>query len=441
MQEIINNIKISEIFPFERNARKNDNAVKEVIKSIERVGYRTPIIVDENNIILCGHTRYKAIVKMGWGEVPFVVRHSDLTEEQKKEYRIRDNKTGEIAEWDFEILEADFSSEELIDFGFDQYSTKDEYESEEEKENRVLSDIFIVPPFSILDTRQGYWQDRKRMWKKQIGDNGESREGALVNITKSIDEIKSIGNKYDKEKVKPNSLSNGVSLLDPVLAEVAIKWFGLPCCNTFDCFAGDSVFGYVSTKCGNSFIGIELRQAQVDINNKRVSGMNGKYICDDGRDVLNHIDKESQDLLFSCPPYYDLEVYSDLKNDASNQETYEDFLGILEMAFINAVQCLKQNRFAFIVVGDIRDKKGNYRCFPDDIKRIFKKAGMELYNELILIEMLGTLPQRASKYMTSRKVGKCHQNVLVFYKGRTEEIKNIFPRLEIEGVANESADV
>ena len=71
MQEILNNIKASQIKPYERNARKNDAAVDEVIKSIERVGYRTPIIVDENNVILCGHTRYKAIIKMGWSEIPF----------------------------------------------------------------------------------------------------------------------------------------------------------------------------------------------------------------------------------------------------------------------------------------------------------------------------------------------------------------------------------
>lgn len=122
MQEIINNVNISDIKPFERNARKNDAAVDEVLKSMKRVGYRTPIIVDENNVILCGHTRYKAIKKAGWSKIPFIIRHNDLTEEQKQEYRIRDNKTGEIAEWDFEILEADFTAEELLDFGFENFN-------------------------------------------------------------------------------------------------------------------------------------------------------------------------------------------------------------------------------------------------------------------------------------------------------------------------------
>jgi hypothetical protein len=446
-------LPLDAIEEFQGNLKKRSKKdIELIITSIEKYGFSFPFFIwngTGHNYCLDGHGRIQALSELRRkGEdlpmFPVVyVEAKDEAEAKNKLLRLNSQYGQMTIESVLEFTDGiDMQFEELVlSDGSSIDFIKDSDAEIDDTEHEKLSDVFLVPPFSVLDTRQGYWQERKEVWKKQIGDNGESREGALAFNKKSMVEIKSIGNKYDKEKVKPNSLSNGVSLLDPVLAEVAIKWFGLPCCNTFDCFAGDSVFGYVSTKCGNSFIGIELRQAQVDINNKRVTGMNGKYICDDGRNVLNHIDKESQDLLFSCPPYYDLEVYSDLENDASNQETYEDFFGILEMAFTNAVQCLRQNRFAFIVVGDIRDKNGNYRCFPDDIKRIFKKAGMELYNELILIEMLGTLPQRASKYMISRKVGKCHQNVLVFYKGRTEEIKNIFPKLEIEGVANESADV
>lgn len=119
IKKIIENIKISSIIPFERNPRRNEEAVDEVAKSIKKLGYRTPIIIDENNIILAGHTRYKSIKKLGWAEVPFVVQYCDLTEEQKNEYRIRDNKTAEIAEWDFDILEEDFTPAELVEFGFD----------------------------------------------------------------------------------------------------------------------------------------------------------------------------------------------------------------------------------------------------------------------------------------------------------------------------------
>ncbi len=97
--------------------------------------------------------------------------------------------------------------------------------------------------------------------------------------------------------------------------------------------------------------------------------MNARYICDDGQNVAQHFEPESQDLLFSCPPYFDLEKYSDLPNDASNQGSYEDFIKILENAFTGAVSCLKENRFAAICVGDVRDKNtGFYYDFCGDIK-------------------------------------------------------------------------
>ena len=94
--------------------------------------------------------------------------------------------------------------------------------------------------------------------------------------------------------------------------------------NIFDCFAGDSVFGFVSDYIGNTFIGIELRQEQVDLNNERLHSKKSKYICDDALNVLDHIKPQTQDLLFSCPPYFDLEIYSDLPNDASNQNNYRE---------------------------------------------------------------------------------------------------------------------
>jgi DNA modification methylase len=160
--------------------------------------------------------------------------------------------------------------------------------------------------------------------------------------------------------------------------------------------------------------------------------MSAKYICDDGQNVCKYIAKNSQDLLFSCPPYYDIEVYSDDPRDASNQHSYSDFIKILDNAFSSALQCLRDDRFACIVVGDIRDGNGYYRNFTNDIIRLFKRNGLGLYNELIIVEPIGTLPQRVGRYMRSRKVGKCHQNVLVFYKGNTNNIKNNFKEILYE---------
>ncbi len=111
-------VQLADLIPHARNPRKNDGAVDAVSKSINETGYITPIIIDEKNEILCGHTRAKSLKKLGHSEVD-VLKVTGLTDEQKKRYRILDNKTGEVAEWDFEILQEDFKLEELVDLGFD----------------------------------------------------------------------------------------------------------------------------------------------------------------------------------------------------------------------------------------------------------------------------------------------------------------------------------
>jgi len=327
---------------------------------------------------------------------------------------------------DAELLETLRLVDDEVDLGiFDD----DNYN--EENTPGSLVDKFIVPPFSILDTRQGYWQERKRYWRGLIGDNGESREKKLY---------KGGGRKGGvTAKLHDFNANNGVSLLDPVLAEIMNNWFCTPGGKTYDPFAGDTVFGYVSNYLGHTFTGIELRKNQADLNNLRLANTKSKYICDDGQNILKHIKKNSQDMLFSCPPYYNLEVYSDLKEDASNQKNYADFMKIISRAFTDSIECLKTDRFAVITIGDIRNKVGFYRRFADDVKDIFKAAGVLLYNELILVEPIGTTALRAGNAMKSRKVAKTHQNILVFFKGDPKKIKDLFPIIEVK--IDESTDV
>ena len=111
-------LKLSEIIPYDNNPRRNEGAVDAVVESIKQCGYCSPILVDENNIILAGHTRFKALKKLGWKGAEVVVR-SGLTDEQKRKYRLLDNKTNEFATWDIDKLDAEL---EGLDFGgFDFY--------------------------------------------------------------------------------------------------------------------------------------------------------------------------------------------------------------------------------------------------------------------------------------------------------------------------------
>ncbi len=111
-------LKLSEIVPYENNARKNDKAVKDVAESIKQCGYIAPIIVDENNVILAGHTRYKALKKLGYKEIT-VRKILGLTDEQKRKYRLLDNKTNELADWDFEKLKDEINGLDFSEFDID----------------------------------------------------------------------------------------------------------------------------------------------------------------------------------------------------------------------------------------------------------------------------------------------------------------------------------
>ena len=113
-------LKIDEVIPYENNPRNNDEAVAYVVESIKQCGYCSPIIIDEDNVILCGHTRLKALKQLGYKEVE-CVRKSGMTDEQKKKYRILDNKTAEVAEWNFDLLEEELKDLDFgdFDFGFD----------------------------------------------------------------------------------------------------------------------------------------------------------------------------------------------------------------------------------------------------------------------------------------------------------------------------------
>lgn len=123
------------------------------------------------------------------------------------------------------------------------------------------------------------------------------------------------------------------------------------------------------------------------------------------------------DFLFTCPPYADLEVYSEDPRDISTME-YSDFLATYRQIIEASLSMLKKDRFACVVVGDVRDGNGIYRNFVSDTITAFQDAGAALYNEAILVTQLGSLPIRAGyPFESSRKLGKTHQNVLVFIKG------------------------
>lgn len=422
------NRNLAELTPYAGNAKKHDSTqIVNVAESIRQFGFVQPIVIDRDGVIVIGHCRALAAKKLGMKDVPCVCV-DDLTPEQVNALRIVDNKSNE-SPWDFDILPDKLADIDLSDFYFD-FGIEDEEEQSEteysadDTEHKSLVDRFIVPPFSILDTRQGYWQDRKRQWK----DLGIASEiGRNKNLIGAPD-------KSDYMKTGCNGVAPQTSIFDPVLCELVCKWFCTDGGKIYDCFAGGSVRGIVASKLGYDYHGIDLRKEQIDANiaNAKEIGVCPNWYCDDSLNADKYITDESCDLVFSCPPYADLEVYSDDPRDISNMD-YDGFCKVYANIIAIACRKLKQDRFAVFVVGDVRDKKGFYRNFVDYTKRCFNDNGLLTYNELILIEQSGTGAMRANKQFGSlRKVIKTHQNVLVFYKGNPKNIKANYLEIEID---------
>ncbi len=155
-------VSIDELTPYVKNPRKNDEAVKYVAESIKHFGFKVPIIIDANNVVVCGHTRVKAAKKLGLKSVPCVVA-DDLSEEQIKAFRLADNKVSEKAEWDFDLLDEeidDIFDIDMGDFGFefDESAFDDTTETEEKKSDRLRTDEAYNLPYVDLGRTEGFYQ-------------------------------------------------------------------------------------------------------------------------------------------------------------------------------------------------------------------------------------------------------------------------------------------
>ena len=275
------------------------------------------------------------------------------------------------------------------------------------EKNALLRDKFIEPPFSVLDTKTSQWQNRKRAWK-QLGIQSEMGRDVKV-----IDN--SFAEKYGRKDMPE------ASIFDPALCELMYHWFCVDGGNILDPFAGGSVRGIVANYLGYNYTGIELRQEQVDSNRVQAADIvdierQPQWYFGDSDSVLDSEWNIRFDFIFSCPPYFDLEKYSDDENDLSTMDPLA-FETKYQSIITKSVALLKPGCLACFVVGDVRDKKGYYRGLPDMTRRCFENAGAMFYNDCVLLQPLGTAMLRANRQFTAGlKVVKVHENVLVFKK-------------------------
>lgn len=308
-------------------------------------------------------------------------------------------------------------------------------EKEKAKEDRdrksiILRDKFIEPPFSVLDSKNGNWQRRKQEWmalgiKGELGRTsdevelkGGKQQGKGKKLTQAIP-LKIYGSMdeyYSKESQELNT-----SVFDPALTELMYAWFCPKKGSILDPFAGGSVRGIVANYLNFKYTGIDLSKKQIEANRKQgieILKKNNQpiWLHGDSDTVLQKRFEQKFDFIFSCPPYFDLEVYSKDKDDLSNMK-YDAFLTKYSSIITRSLALLKPKRYACFVVSQVRDKNGYYHDLVGDTVNSFENAKARFYNDAVLLNMVGSASMRADRQFTaSKKLVRTHQNVLVFYK-------------------------
>lgn len=465
------------------NPRQGD--IGAVVASIEAHGFYGALVVQRSTgRILAGNHRYLAAKALAMDAVP--VTYVDVDDELAHRILVADNRTSDLGTYDEAALAALLTELAQSEAGLDGTG----YDGDDL--DQLLGDIaredgdgsgsdgakgdpgqlqqrFLVPPFTVLDARQGYWQERKRAWlalgiASEVGrdaallggGNGLAKAGvgnandAVVGKAKK----QRVGAYGEQAKTDPDTgklvyetTTGATSIFDPVLCELAYRWFAPAGGVVLDPFAGGSVRGIVAGRLGHPYHGIDLRSEQVAANREQWQAIGGgaapTWYEGDSNVVLD--DKKAglptaADLVFTCPPYADLEVYSDDPADLSNMP-YEQFRELYGSIIAKACARLAEHRFAMIVVGDVRDPKGRYRNFVGHTVQAFEDAGLALYNEAVLVTPVGSLPVRAGKAFTaSRKLGKGHQNVLVFVKGDPKKAHAACGTIEVPAEALPEAE-
>jgi len=366
-----------------------------------------PVLVvphDGKYVILGGNLRYEGARANKEKEVPAIVFPEDTPVEKMKEIVVKDN--GAFGAWDYDALANDWDDLPLGDWGVPAWSSAPEGSITDDYEDFgdvKLADRFIVPPFSILDCTSQEWQSRKDAWLLKTGDLSTTRDGEFGRVSSNATSLYT-------------SINGGTSNFDPVLAEIIYTWFCPRGGSILDPFGGEQTKGVVAGEMGLEYSAVEFRSEQVKYDQQFTSKYKGiAYHCGDSNNIAQLVTKRGFDLCFTSPPYYDLEVYS--KEDMSALGTYEEFMQQYENIFAQCYEMLAPDAFLVVKVGEIRDKAGVMRGFVGDNISTMQRIGFKYYNEIILMQAVGTAAIRANGSMSTRKVVKRHQNVLVFIKG------------------------
>jgi len=472
-------VPLDELTPFPGNAKRG--RPDEILVSLRRNGQYRGLVVRQTGgalIVLAGNHTLQALKAHGPGRCEYADHEDapcgmcadgtwdgttarceiiDCDDQDARRINLADNRLAELGGYDNDDL-AELLSYMDGDYAGTGYSEADvmrlitppdvddlldgDGEDAEPAEAPSLAERFLIPPFDVLDARQGWWRTRKRQWLSLGIVSEVGRDGNLAFADVSMADPDYYRKKEEAQQQAGRALTNaefeadyytpldtswsgGTSVFDPVMCELAYRWFSPQGGTVLDPFAGGSVRGLVAGILGRPYRGNDLRPEQVESNREQrdafarrgLLAADPEWTIGDSADWVTTLEPESADMVFTCPPYYDLEEYSSNPADLSAM-SYDDFDAAYARIIAGAARALKANRWAVFVVGDARDSKGALHDLRGSTVRAATAAGLTYASGGVLVTPVGSTAIMAGKVFTAtRGLGRVHQDVLVFCKG------------------------
>lgn len=242
---------------------------------------------------------------------------------------------------------------------------------------------------------------RVRDWRRMMGETGHTGTRA-----------ESMRKDHDSVYTATHSVFPA-----PLIEWIILRYGGAPGSRILDAFAGGPPRSVVASIMGHQYLGFEIRQDQIDENVallNKLKLMGTEFVLGDGR-FMDEAEGEF-DLGFTCPPYHDLEQYSDLAADLSNMGSYEEFRAGIWFCAQNYYRLLKPGSFMCFVVGNFRDKTGELTDFRAHAVEDFRDAGFKFWQEIILSKNFGSAAKRSTNAWKGQKLVPIHEFLLVFKK-------------------------
>lgn len=275
----------------------------------------------------------------------------------------------------------------------------------EKIEKLSVKDRIGFTPISIW---QPDWAKTKKL-KEVIDDYGDTR------VISKKSGIYRTGGRYGTTDVE-HEVNNQSSIFNPHLAQMILSAYCPENATIYDPFAGGGTRGLIASAMGHKYSGVELRQEEVDRLKWKMAELDRHFelVCGDSQ--VFPFNDSGFNFSYTCPPYFNLEIYSELENDLSNAGSYDKFLDMISKCMFGVFRALKEDCLAVWVVGNFRDKKGSLVHFNGDLVRIAKDMGFTFHDEIVFWGASGNAVQRVGNFVANRKSVRVHEYVLVFKK-------------------------